>query len=349
MNPIISLTLLLTVILGTFIVLLRSNWFSIWLGLEINTLAFLPILVSTHHPRATEATTKYFLIQALASAIFLISGMIQGCVLWTWSTNYFVLLIPNILILLVVALKMGIAPCHFWLPDVLQGLPLQVGLILSTWQKIAPFSILLVLPSQPIFLFFGVGVISAIIGGWGGLNQTHTRKLLAYSSIAHLGWIITAYPLSPQLRTLSLSIYIIMTRAVFIAFSILGAYNLADLGNAINFAPWLTILSVFVILSLGGLPPLTGFLIKWFVLQELASNASLIISTILIFASLISLFFYLRVSYILLLTLSPQHSITSITWRSAQYATLANPPLAIIIATRVLGLILPTAWLPIFF
>nr|YP_003457175.1 NADH dehydrogenase subunit 2 [Balanoglossus clavigerus]CBH40136.1 NADH dehydrogenase subunit 2 [Balanoglossus clavigerus] len=349
MSPIVFTLLSLTVVAGTCLVLTASNWFFIWLGLEINTLAFLPLLISTHHPRATEATTKYFLIQALASALLLFGALIQASQFNTWSVNVQLLPVPAILLTAAIALKMAIAPCHSWLPDVLQGLPFRIGLVLSTWQKIAPFSILLLLPAQPTWIFFVLGILSVAVGGWGGLNQTHVRKLLAYSSIAHLGWIITVYPLSPQISTLTLILYFIITGTLFIALHYLNTTSLADLGNIVNLAPWLTTLTLFTTLSLGGLPPLTGFLSKWLILQELSLNTNLVVATILIMASLISLFFYLRVTYIILLTLSPQHTTISLTWRSAQTNQLTNLPLAALITVSTLGLLLPPSWLPLFF
>nr|NP_008394.1 NADH dehydrogenase subunit 2 [Balanoglossus carnosus]AAD11948.1 NADH dehydrogenase subunit 2 [Balanoglossus carnosus] len=349
MNPIVFSLLSLTVIAGTLLVLTASNWFFIWLGLEINTLAFLPLLISTHHPRATEATTKYFLIQALASALLLFGGLLQASQFNSWNTDTQLLPATTILLIAAVTLKMAIAPCHGWLPDVLQGLPFRIGLILSTWQKIAPFSILLLLPTQPTWVFFTLGLLSVIIGGWGGLNQTHIRKLLAYSSIAHLGWIITIYPLSSQISTLTLVLYFFLTGTLFLALHFLNTPSLADLGNIVNLAPWLTTLTLFTTLSLGGLPPLTGFLSKWLILQELSLNTNLVIATTLIMASLISLFFYLRITYIILLTLSPQHTTISLTWRTAQSASLANILLAALLTISIAGLALPPSWLPLFF
>jgi len=90
--------------------------------------------------------------------------------------------------MLALALKVGLAPAHFWLPEVLQGLDLTTGLILSTWQKLAPFALIVqVAPSVNSYLMITLGLASTFIGGWGGLNQTQLRKILAYSSIAHLG------------------------------------------------------------------------------------------------------------------------------------------------------------------
>ena len=349
MNPLISIFLYARVFTGTIIVLLSSNWFFIWLGLEINTLAFLPLLISTHHPRAAEATIKYFLIQALASAILLFAGLLQAYHLNSWSTNSHILVLTALLIIFAVCLKMAIAPCHWWLPDVLQGIPFRIGLILSTWQKIAPFAVLLTILPQPTWILLPLGVLSALIGGWGGLNQTHLRKLLAYSSIAHLGWILVVLPFSQYLGILTLLLYFVITRTLFIAFHFLNTTNLADLSNRLNMAPWLTTLTLFTTLSLGGLPPLLGFLRKWLILQELSLNSHLLIASLLVIARLIRLFFYLRISYVIILTLAPHHTAVSIAWRTSQEISLTNFILAALITIRLAGLINPSIWLPLVF
>jgi len=350
MSPFLFLPLLTTVILGTTIVLISSNWFVIWLGLEINTLAFLPLLINNHHPRATEATTKYFLIQALASALLLFAGLTQAYCVNSWSVHAPMTTLSATIILFAVSLKMAVAPCHGWLPDVLQALPYWTGLILSTWQKIAPFYIITTLPPQMAWTFLTLGILSAVVGGWGGLNQTQVRKLLAFSSIAHLGWIIVVLPFSPQLSTLNLVLYFIITSTLFLTLNILNTPSLADFTNAINIAPWLTTLTLLTILSLGGLPPLTGFLGKWLILQELASNTAILVTAGMILGSLLSLFFYLRVTYIITLTISPQHSTTILSWRASRLNRPQNNlSVSALLTLSVLGLSFIPTWIPLFF
>nr|WBK03007.1 NADH dehydrogenase subunit 2 [Yoda sp. d ASH-2021] len=348
MSPLIFTLFAASVIIGTSIVLASSNWFFIWLGLEINTLAFLPLLVHTHQPRATEAAVNYFLVQALASTLLLFGGLIQALLSNSWDINTNMLPLTLTLLISAVTLNMAIAPFHSWLVDVLQGVPFQTGLILTTWQNIAPFSILLTLPNQPIWVFFSLGLLSAILGSLGGLNQTQIRNLLAYSAIAHIGWIFTAYPISSQISTLALFIYFLIASTVFITFNLLNSLNLADLSNIIHIAPWLTALTLLVVLSLSGLPPLTGFLINWLIILTLALNSSLIAATILVSASLISLFFYLRLNYLIVMSLSPQHTTATLTWRTIQQTQLTNPILAPLITISLLGTALPSMWVSLF-
>jgi NADH-ubiquinone oxidoreductase chain 2 len=345
MNPFLHLTFLSTIALGTIIVFLSSHWFFIWLGLEINTLAFLPLLISSHHPRSTEATTKYFLTQALASILLLLASLIQA----SWTNSWLIetpLIFPSLLIILfALAFKLAIPPCHSWLPDVLQGLPLLTGLILSTWQKLAPFYILLSIQiSSLTWILLPAGVIATIVGGYGGLNQTQTRKLLAFSSIAHMGWTISILSFCPQLSILNFIIYLTITSSLFLAFQYLNSLNLTNLSNSINFSPWLTTLTLIATLSLAGLPPLTGFLGKWLIFQELSTSYNILAIAFLILGNLLSLYYYLRISYIILLTLSPQHIVTTLTWRATPLL-LKNTVLTTLILISILTLPLAPLWL----
>ncbi|YP_337793.1 NADH dehydrogenase subunit 2 (mitochondrion) [Saccoglossus kowalevskii] len=348
MNPLLYLFMLSTVILGTIIVFLSSHWFFIWLGLEINTLAFLPLLVASYNPRSTEAATKYFLIQALASALLLLGGLLHAATINSWDPSSPLTPLPLTLLLIAIALKMAIPPCHNWLPDVLQGLPLLTGLILSTWQKLAPFYILITIQeSIPTWLIVTAGFFAALVGGWGGLNQTQIRKLLAFSSIAHIGWTIAIIPFSPQLATLNLIIYFTITSTLFLAFHTLHTLNLANLSNSTNFAPWLTTLTLITTLSLAGLPPLTGFLGKWLIIQELALNTNTPAILILVLGNLLSLFYYLRIAYVISLTLSPQHTTSTLAWRTSPSSS--NFPLALLIILSTCTLLISPSWLPLTF
>ena len=137
--------------------------------------------------------------------------------------------VPTTLIIIAISLKMGLAPLHVWLPEVLQGLDLVTGLVLSTWQKLAPFAILYqVAPLNPPLLV-SIGLLSTMVGGWGGLNQTQLRKVLAYSSIAHLGWIILVLQFSPPLTILALVTYLLITPPMFLALNLLKATSINKL------------------------------------------------------------------------------------------------------------------------
>uniref|UniRef100_Q9T6E9 NADH-ubiquinone oxidoreductase chain 2 n=2 Tax=Amphilophus TaxID=61818 RepID=Q9T6E9_AMPCI len=315
MNPYILMTLLFGLGLGTTITFASSHWLLAWMGLELNTLAIIPLMAQLHHPRAVEATTKYFLTQAAAAATLLFASITNAWLTGQWEIQQLSHPLPTTMITLALALKIGLAPLHAWLPEVLQGLDLTTGLILSTWQKLAPFALLLqIQPTNSNLLIF-LGLASTLIGGWGGLNQTQLRKILAYSSIAHLGWMILVLQFSPQLTLLTLMTYFLMTASAFLIFKINNSTNINTLATSWAKTPALTTLMPLILLSLGGLPPLTGFMPKWLILQELTKQDLAPTATLAALTALLSLYFYLRLSYAMTLTISSNTLTATTPWR----------------------------------
>nr|AAP41561.1 NADH dehydrogenase subunit 2 [Centrarchus macropterus] len=327
MNPYILATLLFGLGLGTTITFASSHWLLAWMGLEMNTLAIIPIMAQLHHPRAVEATTKYFLTQATAAAMLLFASMTNAWLTGQWDIQQMDHPLPVTLITLALALKIGLAPVHSWLPEVLQGLDLTTGLILSTWQKLAPFALLLQIHPTDSTLLMMLGLTSTLVGGWGGLNQTQLRKILAYSSIAHLGWMILILQFSPSLTLLALLTYFIMTFSTFLVFKLSKSTNINALAISWTKTPALTSLTPLILLSLGGLPPLTGFMPKWLILQELTKQDLAATATLAALTALLSLYFYLRLSYAMTLTMSPNNLPGIIPWRLP--STQLTLPLAI--------------------
>nr|AFP28648.1 NADH dehydrogenase subunit 2 [Megalobrama terminalis] len=337
MNPYVLTILLSSLGLGTTLTFASSHWLLAWMGLEINTLAIIPLMAQHHHPRAVEATTKYFLTQATAAAMIMFASTTNAWITGEWDMNNMSNPLATTMIITALALKIGLAPMHFWMPEVLQGLDLLTGLILSTWQKLAPFA-LIIQTAQAVdpVLLTALGIMSTLVGGWGGLNQTQLRKILAYSSIAHMGWMIIILQYAPQLTLLALGTYIFMTSAAFLTLKTSSATKINTLSMVWSKSPILTTTTALVLLSLGGLPPLTGFMPKWLILQELAKQNLPITATIMALAALLSLYFYLRLCYAMTLTISP-NTINSIApWRTQ--TTQSSHPLALSI-TIALGLL----------
>nr|YP_010956394.1 NADH dehydrogenase subunit 2 [Albula vulpes]WMY89487.1 NADH dehydrogenase subunit 2 [Albula vulpes] len=327
MNPYVNGFLILSLGLGTTLTLMSSHWFVAWMGLEINTLAIIPLMARRGHPRAVEAATKYFLTQATAAMLVMFAVVINAWITGEWNIQQLPDSLTSNVVMIALALKVGLAPVHFWYPEVLQGLDLTTGLILSTWQKLAPFALIYqVAPGASPVLLACLGVCSALVGGWGGLNQTQLRKLLAYSSIAHMGWMIIVVKFVPNLTVLGLGVYIVMTSATFMALKTVSATKISTLALKWAKAPGLVTLTMLTLLSLGGLPPLSGFLPKWLILHELAKQNLPLIATLMAMASLLNLFFYMRVSYVMCLTLFPGTSNTTALWRF--YSTQAILPLS---------------------
>nr|YP_009441292.1 NADH dehydrogenase subunit 2 [Gobiomorus maculatus]ATN23291.1 NADH dehydrogenase subunit 2 [Gobiomorus maculatus] len=315
MNPYIMTILLFGLGLGTTITFASSHWLLAWMGLEINTLAIIPLMAHHHHPRAIEATTKYFLTQATAAATLLFASITNAWLTGQWNIQEMSHPVPLTMITLALALKIGLAPLHTWLPEVLQGLDLTTGLILSTWQKLAPFALLLQICKADQTLLILLALASTLVGGWGGLNQTQLRKVLAYSSIAHLGWMMLIIQFSPSLTLLALLLYFVMTFSAFLTFKATNSTTINALATSWTKAPIVTAMLPMVLLSLGGLPPLTGFMPKWLILQELTKQYLPATATIAALTALLSLYFYLRLSYAMTLTMSPNNLLGTTPWR----------------------------------
>nr|WNH37308.1 NADH dehydrogenase subunit 2 [Odontopyxis trispinosa] len=342
MNPYILATLLFGLGLGTTITFASSHWLLAWMGLEMNTLAIIPLMAQHHHPRAVEATTKYFLTQATGAAMLLFASTTNAWLTGQWDIQQMSHPLPIALITLALALKVGLAPLHSWLPEVLQGLDLTTGLILSTWQKMAPFALLIqIQPSNPTLLIM-LGLTSTLVGGWGGLNQTQLRKIMAYSSIAHLGWMVLVLQFSPSLTLLTLLTYLTMTFSAFLVFKLNNSTNINTLATSWAKAPVLTSLVPLLLLSLGGLPPLTGFMPKWLILQELTKQDLAATATLAALTALLSLYFYLRLSYAMTLTMSPNNMIGITPWR-LPYLQVTMPLAILTMAALLLLPLTPAA------
>nr|YP_009171946.1 NADH dehydrogenase subunit 2 [Hypoptopoma incognitum]ALF03817.1 NADH dehydrogenase subunit 2 [Hypoptopoma incognitum] len=328
MNPYVLTIFLSSLGLGTTLTFSSSHWLLAWMGLEINTLAILPLMAQHHHPRAVEATTKYFLAQATAAAALLFASMTNAWATGQWDITHMTHPAATAMITTALAMKVGLAPMHFWMPPVLQGLDLTTGLILATWQKLAPFALLIqIAPTTHPTLLTTLGILSTLVGGWGGLNQTQLRKMLAYSSIAHLGWMIVVLQLMPQLTILTIAIYITMTSTAFLTFNLLSATKMSALTLAWPKTPVITATAALTLLSLGGLPPLTGFMPKWLILQELTKQGLPLTATILALSALLSLYFYLRLCYTMTLTIAPNTNNSTAPWR------LSNTQMTLPLAT----------------
>nr|ACJ35349.1 NADH dehydrogenase subunit 2 [Mesophylla macconnelli] len=332
MNPIIFSLIMSTIMLGTTIVMTSSHWLMVWIGFEMNMLAIIPMLMKTHHPRSTEAATKYFLTQATASMLLMLAVIINLLYSGQWTITNMMNPTASTILTLAMTMKLGLSPFHFWVPEVTQGIPLSSGLILLTWQKLAPLSVLyMISPNINLDLLLTMSILSVLIGGWGGLNQTQLRKIMAYSSIAHMGWMTAILTYNPTMTLLNLTVYIMMTLTMFMLLITTTTTTTLSLANTWNKTPLITIIILTVLLSLGGLPPLTGFLPKWMIIQELTKNNNIILSTFMAITALLNLYFYMRLTYSTSLTMFPTTNNTKIKWyfHNTKQMTLL-PPLTIL-------------------
>nr|AFB19483.1 NADH dehydrogenase subunit 2 [Malacopteron albogulare] len=306
MTPQAKLIFTTSLLLGTTITISSNHWIMAWAGLEINTLAILPLISKSHHPRAIEAATKYFLTQATASALILFSGMTNAWFTGQWDITQLTHPMSCLILTSAIAMKLGLVPFHFWFPEVLQGSSLTTGLLLSTMMKLPPISLLFMTsPSLNQTLLTCMAITSTALGGWMGLNQTQIRKILAFSSISHLGWMTIIISYDPKLTLLNFYLYTLMTTAVFLTLNSMKTLKLSALMTTWAKTPALSAMLLLTLLSLGGLPPLTGFLPKWLIIQELTKQDMIPAATTISLLSLLSLFFYLRLAYCATITLPP--------------------------------------------
>nr|YP_010384317.1 NADH dehydrogenase subunit 2 [Hemisquilla californiensis]UGW52175.1 NADH dehydrogenase subunit 2 [Hemisquilla californiensis] len=280
------LLFLSTLIFGLMMAVSSSSWFTAWIGLELNLLSFIPLISSETNQFSSEASLKYFLTQALASAMILLasSALMAGV---TFS-----------LFLLTVALliKMGAAPFHMWFPMVADGLGWLQFIVLSTIQKIAPMALLSYSAEVTHWLVMIAAATSAIVGAVGGINQVMLRKLMSYSSIGHTAWMLSALLVSESLWCVYFVVYCITSSTIVLFFFYKQAYHLNHLLSSGFQTTSQASIMFMTLLSLGGLPPFTGFVPKWMTLQELSTSSYSLMTFFLIVGTLINLYYYLRLA-----------------------------------------------------
>nr|YP_009000438.1 NADH dehydrogenase subunit 2 [Argas miniatus]AHF21639.1 NADH dehydrogenase subunit 2 [Argas miniatus] len=284
-------TLLLSIIMS----ISTSSFFSLWICLEINMMVFIPMM-NSKNLLATNSMIFYFISQSLASTIFIFSVMMNLIYPFMTSLNS-LLLTSSILI------KLGAAPFHIWFPEVMNGLKLEAALILISIQKIIPLYILSFMNNTMMILSI---IFSAFVGGLGGWNQTSIMKILAFSSITHISWLISLiisanywwyfYFFIYSFIMLSLMSYFIKNKMTFI--------------NQINISTttFFQFFFIFTILSLGGLPPFIGFFLKMLSIKLIMSSMPFLL-LFLIPSSLLNLYFYMRLMYPFLLKMTNKNFI----------------------------------------
>nr|URX53460.1 NADH dehydrogenase subunit 2 [Incisitermes minor] len=290
-NP--TKVLLSTTLIGGILISISSNsWLGAWIGLEINLMSFIPLMSSQENIMTTEASLKYFIIQALASSTLLFLVVMKTFTSQSMSAGGS---IYEYMIMTPLLLKMGAAPLHWWFPSVMEGLSWANCLLMMTVQKAAPLMLIsYLLKTTPLTLM--VIMTSVIVGSLGGMNQTSLRSILTYSSINHTGWMLTAMLGGTNLWAMYFTVYSLLTAAVT---TIAKAFNISFINQAltINSKASVKIMLFSSLLSLGGLPPFIGFLPKWAVIQSLIANNLGFIMTLMVVMSLVTLYFYLRVCY----------------------------------------------------
>nr|YP_009113494.1 NADH dehydrogenase subunit 2 [Lamprotula coreana]AFL93225.1 NADH dehydrogenase subunit 2 [Lamprotula coreana] len=282
----------LLMITSTCMVASSSTWLMTWMGLEINMLGYIPLMFMKENTSESEAAVKYLVPQSLGSTIFIASAIISA---------YFNNL--QTLMLIALCLKLGVAPFHFWFPPVMASLQLLPAFILLTWQKIAPILAISSFPSLLVKTLMPIAMISALWGGIGGLNQTDIRSLLTYSSIGHTGWMLASINSNHTILIAYLATYIMINSSIYTF--LIKEYTKSYKQLFSPKEPMSFFILAISILSLGGLPPLVGFVMKLLVLMFTEAKTMVIFG--LIVGALISLFYYLSLTFSTLLSFNKMH------------------------------------------
>lgn len=274
----IKFLFLLIIILRTLFLISSSSWIFIWLWLEVNLIIFISYIINNNNKISIEAALIYFLIQTIASILLIFSIIIIQFI------NNFILIIT-----IAIIIKIGRAPVHYWLPIIIENLNWIKIFLLLTWQKINPLIILFYIFNIKIFNIFIF--FSIIIRTISRLNYYSLKKIISFSSINQLRWIILSINFS-KLINLYLIFYFYL---IWIILKLFKYFNLIYLNQIYNLNlknKFLKIFLFFRIISLAGLPPFLGFFPKIIIIFKI--NRYFIIFIILIF-SIIILFLYLRI------------------------------------------------------
>jgi len=283
-------------VLRVFFVLSFSNFFLVWLALELGTFSVVPILFLRGTSRRVEASLKYFVVRIVAALVFLVGAFgkkfLTGC--WGYvfrgeGYSVYLFFIPLVV-------KIGLAPFHFWFPEVVQGVGFLQGLLVSTWQKISPIYLCCVVGERLGYLTLFLGRFSVLVGGWGGLNQTQVRKIMGFSSISFMGWVFCGVRFGVHVVFLLFILYVFVSTGLFLVFKSCRFFSLSMVGKFSGFPVFIGLL-VCGILSLSGLPPFGGFLVKVVPIGLVIFRDSLVYLSLLIPGALLSLFFYLRLLF----------------------------------------------------
>uniref|UniRef100_A0AAU7YRV0 NADH-ubiquinone oxidoreductase chain 2 n=1 Tax=Rhopalus qinlinganus TaxID=3151527 RepID=A0AAU7YRV0_9HEMI len=283
-----KLFLVIIIITSSLITVSSNNWMGMWMGLEINLMAFIPLISSNKDKKSSQAMMVYFLTQSLGSITFLFSILLNSML---FISPLFVSELTKMMIMIGLMIKIGASPFHMWLPEMMPNLGWMECLILMTWQKLAPLMVMNNMIPNNMFVYLSSGM-SAMIGAIGGLNQTSLRKIMAYSSINHVGWMLLFMSMNSTWYKY-LMIYSIMMFMICTLFYKKNTYFINQI-NSSSYSMMEKYIYVMMMLSLGGLPPFMGFLPKWMVIQSMIkSNLNLLLLIMMLF-SLITLFFYMR-------------------------------------------------------
>nr|YP_010596136.1 NADH dehydrogenase subunit 2 [Polididus armatissimus]WAJ48468.1 NADH dehydrogenase subunit 2 [Polididus armatissimus] len=277
-------------VFGTSVSLTSSTWIGMWMGLELNMISFIPLIYKYKVNSTYESCMIYFLIQSTGSILMLVSVLNNALAAispYVASELFFTMLMISML------MKMGVPPFHFWLPEILNKMSWLNCMVLITWQKIAPLFILSFIVNNQLMPI--IVLMAVLVGAIGGLNQTSIRKIVGYSSINHMGWMISCMKIDSNMWVTYFLFYSTLNGMLIYVFNHLNASHMNQFSNhEMKFSEKILITSL--LMSLGGLPPFLGFLPKWMVIQSMIMDKSFFMLIVMLMTSLITLLYYIRLT-----------------------------------------------------
>nr|ADU54917.1 NADH dehydrogenase subunit 2 [Dosidicus gigas] len=287
---------ILIMIMGTLFSLSSSHWLTMWMGLEINLMGFLPLMNIKGKTLEAEASMKYFIIQSMSSSILIISSVLMYNNTLSWY-SMFTDSTFSLMIILSLVLKLGGAPLHFWMPSIAKQMSWSILFMMLTWQKLAPL-LMLSLVNSNLMVVMLISMASTIVGSVMALNQTNIQLIMTYSSISHLGWMLSMITINSSLTMMYFFNYVMISMPLMNMLSM-------TLGNHLFMLTQQTkmnnMIPISLILSLGGLPPLLGFMSKLIILISLIEMKLMMLAMFMFVGTLISLYFYLNMSLMLMI------------------------------------------------
>ncbi len=312
-------------VLGMFVMVSAYNLITLYLGLEIMSLAiYAMVAMRKDNQFALESAMKYFVLGALATGMLLYGfSMLYGAtgtiqfnemaeVIASGNVDHVVLSFGVVFVVIGLAFKLGAVPFHMWVPDVYHGAPTAVTLYIGTAPKLAAFAIMyrLLVEGLPGLvedwqsLLIMISILSLIVGAVITLVQDNLKRLLAYSGIGHVGFlllgIIAANPDGYSAAMFYVIVYAITAVAGFGMITALARTGnefdlIADFKGMNKRNPWLALMMLFVMFSMAGIPPFVGFYAKVLVIEEVVAAGFTWLAILAVVTAVISAFYYLKV------------------------------------------------------
>lgn len=279
--------ILFLIFISPFIVWSMISILSVWICIELNLIVFIVFLIK-NNLNIYNLSIKYYLINSFSSSIFIFIYCLR-----LLRLNELIYIIINF----IMVIKLGIFPFHFWFIDLIINLNWIRCLILSTWQKFIPYIILIYIYNLILILL--IILTSGLLTIFYGINQVLLKKILSYSSILHISWIIYILILNEFIWIIYFINYIFINLSVILIFYKLNLNYLFNINLTLNFN--LKLILIFILMSLSGLPPFFGFLIKWYRIIIIVDLNNLFIAIFLILCSLFFIYNYLKIIFLIML------------------------------------------------